>query len=83
LKIDRILKNSVSHAFDNPNTALDFIRAHAQEMDEEVMYKHIDLYVNNFTKDLGKVGRKAIDTLYQKALELDLIPEVRQKIFID
>jgi 1,4-dihydroxy-6-naphthoate synthase len=83
LKIDSILKKSISHAFDNPGGALDFIRAHAQEMDEEVMYKHIQLYVNNFTRDLGVNGRKAIEILYNKALELNLIRKIERDIFID
>jgi len=83
LKVDNVLKKSIEHAFENPDGALEFIKAHAQEMDEEVMYKHIGLYVNDFTREFGPDGRKAIDTLYQKALELKLIPGIEQNIFID
>ena len=45
-KINRILRRSVEFAFQNPKSGLEFIRSHAQEMSEEVMYKHIELYVN-------------------------------------
>ncbi len=83
IKIDRILKKSIEHAFENPGKALDFIKDHAQEMDEEVMYKHIELYVNKYTQDLGSEGKKAIDTLYKKAHELNLIPGFSNNIFID
>ena len=83
LLINRILHDSVNYAFNHPGEALDFIMAHAQEMNEEVMYKHIQLYVNNFTRNLGADGKKAIETLYKKAHELNLIPKVEQNIFID
>ena len=45
-------------------------------MEEEVMYKHIDLYVNEFTKDLGKDGRTAIKVLYKKASAVGVLPEI-------
>lgn len=82
-KVDTILKDSVRYAFDHSHEALDFIRSHAQEMDEEVMYKHIELYVNDFSKELGEEGKKAVLTLYKKALEMKLVKEVQQKIFIN
>jgi 1,4-dihydroxy-6-naphthoate synthase len=82
-KIDRVLRKSVEYAFANPKSAIGFIKLHAQEMDEEVMYKHIDLYVNQFSVDLGQEGRKAIQTLFDQALALKTIPEVSQKLFLD
>ncbi|MCB0619133.1 MAG: 1,4-dihydroxy-6-naphthoate synthase, partial [Saprospiraceae bacterium] len=69
LKVNRALRASVQYAFDHPDAALPFIRRHAQEMDEEVMYQHIGLYVNDFTLELGELGRRAIDTLYRVARE--------------
>ena len=76
MKINRILKRSVEFAFENPKSAYSYIKQYAQEMDEEVMYKHINLYVNNFTKELGKDGRNAIKVLYDKAAELHIIDEI-------
>ena len=81
-KINRVLKRSVEFAFENPKSGLDFIRSHAQEMSEEVMYKHIDLYVNQYSVDLGEEGRKAIDTLFAKALSLQVIPRIKNKLFL-
>src|ERR1019366_5232120 len=52
-KINRVIRKSVEFAFANPKSSLNFVKAHAQEMSEEVMYKHIDLYVNNYSIDLG------------------------------
>jgi len=81
-KINRVLRKSVEFAFANPKSGLDFIRQHAQEMSEEVMYKHIDLYVNKYSIDLGDEGRKAIKLLFDTALEKGIIPEIEKDIFL-
>ena len=77
--INRILKRSIEFAFANPDSAKDFIRCNAQEMSEEVMFKHIKLYVNDFTRNLGERGQKAIITLFEKAVEKGLLNEFPQK----
>lgn len=74
LKIDRVLKRSVEYAFANPKSSYDFVRQHSQEMSEEVMYKHIDLYVNKYSVNLGEEGRKAIYTLFDTAVSLKITP---------
>ena len=82
-KINRVLKKSVEFAFANPKSGLEFIRSHAQEMSEEVMYKHIELYVNKYSLDLGEEGRKAINLLFDTAREKGIIPEIKQDIFLN
>ncbi len=62
-KLNRILKKSVLFAMENPESGMDFIKKHSNEMEEEVIKKHIGLYVNDFTVELGDEGRKAIDIL--------------------
>jgi 1,4-dihydroxy-6-naphthoate synthase len=81
-KINRVLRRSVQFAFDHPKSGLDFIRRHAQEMSEEVMYKHIGLYVNDYTLDLGEAGRKSVEILFRKALELGLISTIEKDLFL-
>lgn len=81
-KINRVLRKSVEFAFANPKLGLEYIRSHAQEMSEEVMYKHIDLYVNKYSVDLGEEGRKAIKLLFDTALEKGIIPEIEEDIFL-
>jgi 1,4-dihydroxy-6-naphthoate synthase len=81
-KINRVLKRSVEFAFENPKSAYPFIKQYAQEMDEDIMYKHIELYVNDFTKDLGADGRNAIKVLYEKAISLGVLPQMDQQIFL-
>ncbi len=66
-KVDRVMQRSVKFALENPEKTYDFVKPHAQEMDLEVMLKHIKLYVNDYTLDLGKNGKKAITTLFEEA----------------
>lgn len=82
-KINRVLKRSVEFAFANPKSGLEYIRSHAQEMSEEVMYKHIDLYVNKFSVDLGEEGKKAIKLLFDTALEKGIIPFISENLFLN
>nr|WP_067059899.1 1,4-dihydroxy-6-naphthoate synthase [Mucilaginibacter sp. L294] len=82
-KINRVIKRSIEFAFANPKSGLEYIRSHAQEMSEEVMYKHIDLYVNKFSVDLGEEGRKAVKLLFDTALEKGIIPGVSESLFLN
>ena len=81
-KINRVIRRSVEFAFENPKSGLEFIRSHAQEMSEDVMYKHIELYVNKYSVDLGAEGKKAIKLLFDTALEKQIIPEITREIFL-
>ena len=56
--MNRVLRRSVEYAFAHRAASLPFVREHAQEMSEDVMYRHIDLYVNEYSVDLGD-GREA------------------------
>jgi 1,4-dihydroxy-6-naphthoate synthase len=82
-KVNRVLRKSVEYAFANPKSGINFIREHAQEMEEAVMYKHIELYVNQYSLDLGTEGRKAIDILFKMATAKGLIPEINQSLYLN
>ncbi len=73
--IDALIKKSVQYAFANPESSMPYVKQHAQEMSEEVMKKHIALYVNEFSIDLGEVGTKAVNLLFDKAREVGLIAQ--------
>jgi 1,4-dihydroxy-6-naphthoate synthase len=81
-KIDRVLRRSVEYAFANPKASLPFVKQHAQEMSEEVMYKHINLYVNDFSIDLGTEGKRAIKIMFDKAHELGIVTASGDDIFL-
>ncbi|MBL7759169.1 MAG: 1,4-dihydroxy-6-naphthoate synthase [Sediminibacterium sp.] len=61
--INRLIRSSIEYAFAHYPQVADYVKEHAQEMSEEVMRKHIDLYVNQFSLDLGKDGQKAVEQL--------------------
>lgn len=61
VKVDTLIKNSIEYSFSNYPLITEYVRKHSQEMDPGVMKKHIDLYVNNYTIDLGKEGKNAIE----------------------
>lgn len=65
LKIERLIRKSVQYAFENPETVMPYVRQHAQEMSELVMKAHIELYVNEFSEDIGIEGMQAIQTMSQ------------------
>ncbi len=65
-KVNRVIRRSVEFALANPDLSKSFVKKHAQEMDDEVIIQHINLYVNKYSVSLGKKGRKAVDILLKK-----------------
>ncbi len=82
-KVDRVLRKSVEYAFANPDASRTFVKAHAQEMSEDVMYKHIALYVNEYSVALGTEGRRAVKLLFEKASELGVVTGMKDDIFVN
>lgn len=60
---ERAIRASVQYAFDHPEASRDYVRAHAQEMSDEVCAAHIALYVNQHSLDVGDDGMRAIARL--------------------
>ena len=81
-KVNKILRKSVEYAFANPDSSVNFVKANAQEMSEEVMYKHIDLYVTAYSIDLGLEGKRAVKLLFDKAQELGVMGKIEEDIFL-
>jgi 1,4-dihydroxy-6-naphthoate synthase len=71
LKINELIRKSLEFAFKNYPLIPDYVKENSQEMSEEVMRQHIDLYVNNYSLDLGEDGRAAIESLHEVFLELN------------
>jgi len=71
--VDGIIKASLAYSWAQYPELTTFVTDNAQEMEEEVMRKHIQLYVNDYSTDLGETGRKAINTLFDKAKEGGLL----------
>ena len=80
--IDRVMRRSVAYAFEHTPEVMPYVRAHAQAMDDAVMQAHIDLYVTDYTLDLGEKGRAAVRQMFRMALEKGLIPAYRSDLFV-
>jgi 1,4-dihydroxy-6-naphthoate synthase len=82
LKVNRIIRRSLEYAYHDSIASYDFVVSNAKEMDSAVMNNHIKLFVNKFTLNLGKEGRKAITELFKIADEKGIIPGLPDKIFL-
>lgn len=65
--VQSVIRDSLEFAMDDPMTALPTMRRFAQEFDVDVLMKHVDLYVNDWTIDLGKTGREALGQMAKMA----------------
>jgi 1,4-dihydroxy-6-naphthoate synthase len=81
-RVDRVVRRSVEFAFANPEVSLPFVRAHAQEMSEDVIYQHIRLYVNVYSIDLGIDGRRAVSLLLERVAEQATIATPPEQLFV-
>lgn len=79
--VDAVIKESLRYSWENYPSLSSFITQNAQEMQENVMRQHIDLYVNEYSEDLGEEGRKAVMTLFEQAKETGLIGQMPADIF--
>jgi len=75
-RVARAVRASVEHAFANPSASREFVEAHASEMDPDVQARHIALYVNEFSVDVGDEGHAAISGLLDRAAAAGLVPQV-------
>ncbi len=83
--VDRLIKKSIKYAYEHHYKELTgYVKKHSQEMSEEVMRKHIDLYVNNFSIALGAEGRKSVEKLLNIYQNINgYRPLQHNKIFLD
>ncbi|MEV4495866.1 1,4-dihydroxy-6-naphthoate synthase [Micromonospora arborensis] len=69
------VRESVRQAWANPAASREYVLAHAQEMELDVVDRHIGLYVNEFTADLGEAGFAAVTALLDRAATAGLVPQ--------
>jgi len=74
--VDGAIRRSVEHALAHPADSEAFVATHAREMDPEVARRHIDLYVNEFSVDVGDDGERAVVELFRRARRAGLIAEI-------
>ena len=76
------IRRSLEHARTKESDIMKYVREHATEMSEDVMRKHIALYVNAFSDDVGEEGVNAVNELFSRAHRAGIIPETTEAIFV-
>lgn len=79
---ENALAKSISLAYTDVENPFHYILKHSQNKSNDIVQKHIDLYVNEFTKDLGKEGRGAINLLYKKAIDYGIVNKTNLSLFL-
>jgi len=80
---EKALSDSIDLAYKDSTPIWQFIKKNAVGLDDVVIQSHIELYVNDFSRDLGDKGREAIRLLFRKGAERGILPEVAEDIFLE
>jgi 1,4-dihydroxy-6-naphthoate synthase len=81
-EIDAAIVRSLQFARSNEAAVMKYVREHATEMQEHVMRRHIDLYVNEFSEDVGEIGINAVNELFKRAHAARIIPQTTRAEFV-
>jgi 1,4-dihydroxy-6-naphthoate synthase len=81
-KVDKLIKRSLEYAFAHYPLITDYVKQHSQEMSETVMRQHIDLYVNNYSLQLGADGKSAVNTFLDIYEQLKKVGAHNKEIFL-
>jgi 1,4-dihydroxy-6-naphthoate synthase len=81
-KVDSLIKRSLEYAFENYPLITEYVKQHSQEMSESVMRQHIDLYVNNYSLQLGPDGKAAVNTFLDIYSQLKQVNSTAENIFL-
>ncbi len=76
------IRQSLQYAREHESEVMKYVHEHATEMNEDVMRKHIDLYVNEYSEDLGESGIAAVRELFRRAQEARIIPVTAEPEFV-
>lgn len=80
-RLNAAIRQSLAFARANDAAIMPYVRRHAAEMDDEVIRAHIDLYVNDFSDDLGDVGREAVHALFGRAHDAGVLRRAAEPRF--
>jgi len=80
--LDKAVRSSLEYAYAHREEPKSYIRQHALEMEDSVMQAHIDLYVNEFSLEVGELGERAVQTLFERAQKLGVVGASSQPLFV-
>ncbi len=79
-KINSLIRRSVEYALENRSEPTEYIKKHAQELSADVINQHIDLYVNDYSLDIGEDGEKAVNEILSRAEDAGIIPKLKNQL---
>jgi len=82
-KLNRVLRRSIAYACGHRTASREFVRAHSQEISDDVLDQHIDLYVNSYSLDMGDEGRRAVSMLLERGKAAGVSPTAKASFFLD
>ncbi|MVN85331.1 1,4-dihydroxy-6-naphthoate synthase [Deinococcus sp. HMF7620] len=82
-ELNDAVRASLDYAYAHPQASRDYVRQHAAELSDEVMQAHIDLYVNDFSLDVGEEGERAVRELHRRAVAVGAVPPSSQNLFVE
>jgi len=82
LLIQKLIRESLAFAHENPGSAMEYMRKYAQEMREDILLKHVETFVNDYSLSLGPEGRAAINKLLNLGSKLGLFPPPKDEVFV-
>jgi 1,4-dihydroxy-6-naphthoate synthase len=80
--LEGAIRDSLRYGAQHRAEAQPYIAAHAQELSEGVMQRHIDLYVNELSLEVGDLGERAVAELHRRARARGLVPEAQNALFL-
>ncbi|WP_114312961.1 menaquinone biosynthesis family protein [Thermus caldifontis] len=80
--LDEAVRRSLEYAWAHPEETLPYLKAHAQELSEEVIWAHVRTYVNEFSREVGEEGEKAVERLFAEAEARGLLPASKAPLFL-
>ena len=78
--IQAVIRDSLDYALTNRSATFPTMRQYAQEFDDDVLMKHVELYVNKWTFDLGETGQQALDQLFSRARAVGLVSDAAERL---
>ena len=82
-KIDHWIRESIEYALKKPREPMEYIKRHSSEMNDEIIWRHINLYVNRDTLEISEEGIDAVRCLIEMGEERGLIPQTKRPLFIE
>lgn len=80
--VETAIRESALYGFKHRTETDGYVKKYAGEMSSAVIRRHIDLYVNEFTVEIGEQGKEAIEALFEMARDRGMLPESKMPVFV-